>query len=843
LSAAIFNQIKYKNVNLLEYICNNQNLNTGPVKYLLACILAFTTLSLSAQLNPRDIYVNAKANEVSTINVQSLLSPNFTIYPQSGYDTLYIHPGSSGFEVKYDPTSGFIGDETIVIEYYEPGPIPGIPFPNYTRLHFRIKSSKVDVGTDYALSSQDSLTIDVLSNDSSTDGSLTIEKLGHVSGGTATINSDNTLNFSFDAGANEGYIRYFASDSLDNVEGGVAHLVKQDDSQIDTKNIFVDNKSELTLQLPSADYEIEGNATNGSLSHLNGHVWLYKPSNSFTGQDTFSFSTTQGGLVSYNVEVLNKDASSSFVIDDEYHAPTNQAITFNVFENDLRTDQSIIDYSSDLTYNGNGEFSYNPPQDFTGDKSFYYKIFTGIAYHTGDIVVHVDDFAPRDELEYSFKILKNHDLKVMHHSPVSAYTFESVVDPSHGTLTILDNNGSEVLDCDVITGNNTIIYVPNPDFNGLDEFDIEYCTNSGVCEIVKIDVKIVDANYTDCLCLNGCVFEGDSNDDGVVDMKDILDLGLNIGEGGFERTNDFDLLWTGQESTDWGHAQMGGGIDLKCGDTDGDGYIDSDDFTSILDNYGNLHNLTSDDLNVATNVPITFDLPANPVDSGEWISLDIRIGNGNLPALDFYGTAFTFNFDPEIIDSSSVIFTLYDDNWLEYGSPLQSMYTVPQDGQVDIGVSRISNASTDGFGVIGKLEFIVEDDIAGFKRSSISNNGSLVSMSQIISTNEKGEYISHPNFEDELIFNSEDENLEEEINSSLSVSPNPTTGLFTIESDKYSIDEVNVIDALGRVLFTDSQAYSKAYNLDITSFNQGVYFVKVTSNGHTFIKKVQKINL
>ena len=213
-------------------------------------------------------------------------------------------------------------------------------------------------------------------------------------------------------------------------------------------------------------------------------------------------------------------------------------------------------------------------------------------------------------------------------------------------------------------------------------------------------------------------------------MKDILDMALNLGQSGFDRENDFNLIWTGQQSDDWGYNQMNAGLDLKCGDADGDGYIDYNDFTDVHDNYGQVHKLVADDYAATSQIPIYFIPPSNPVDSGEWISLDIAIGTSGSPAIDFYGTAFTLNINPDIIDSSSVIFTSYDVNWLGYESPLESMYSVPQDGQVDIGITRVNNVSTDGVGIIGKLEFIVEDEVSGFKRSELLNS-SLVSMNTV----------------------------------------------------------------------------------------------------------------
>jgi hypothetical protein len=200
------------------------------------------------------------------------------------------------------------------------------------------------------------------------------------------------------------------------------------------------------------------------------------------------------------------------------------------------------------------------------------------------------------------------------------------------------------------------------------------------------------------------------------------------------------------------------------------------------------------------------------------------------------------NINPDIIDSSSVVFTLNENNWLSYDSPLESMYSVPQDGQVDIAVTRVSNASTDGLGIIGTLEFIIEDELEGFKRSQLLNNSSLVKMNNIISTNAFGEYVSHPIYEDVIKFNVEEEDLEEELSLSVSITPNPTAGFVRIESETYSIDRIEILDALGRNVFSQDKSTSRFHDLDISSLQQGVYFVRITSNGTTTVKKLEKID-
>jgi hypothetical protein len=72
-------------------------------------------------------------------------------------------------------------------------------------------------------------------------------------------------------------------------------------------------------------------------------------------------------------------------------------------------------------------------------------------------------------------------------------------------------------------------------------------------------------------------------------------------------------------------------------------------------------------------------------------------------------------------------------------------------------------------------------------------------------------------------------------NEIISISPNPSTGIFTINSSKNF--QFSVYDIFGReILQTTSQ--SQMTTLDLTSYPQGIYFVRGKSNGKIFARKI-----
>ena len=74
------------------------------------------------------------------------------------------------------------------------------------------------------------------------------------------------------------------------------------------------------------------------------------------------------------------------------------------------------------------------------------------------------------------------------------------------------------------------------------------------------------------------------------------------------------------------------------------------------------------------------------------------------------------------------------------------------------------------------------------------------------------------------------------------VYPNPSKGVFNIEckdTDPNSLKVIEVADALGRILISD-KINKAAYELNLTNYLNGIYFIKVIENGKTKTVKVVK---
>jgi hypothetical protein len=75
--------------------------------------------------------------------------------------------------------------------------------------------------------------------------------------------------------------------------------------------------------------------------------------------------------------------------------------------------------------------------------------------------------------------------------------------------------------------------------------------------------------------------------------------------------------------------------------------------------------------------------------------------------------------------------------------------------------------------------------------------------------------------------------------SAVSVYPNPSAGIFTVEFANGLNKTINVTDITGRVVLTTTSTADKV-NVNISNLSNGIYYIKVISNNKAEVIKVVK---
>jgi len=208
---------------------------------------------------------------------------------------------------------------------------------------------------------------------------------------------------------------------------------------------------------------------------------------------------------------------------------------------------------------------------------------------------------------------------------------------------------------------------------------------------------------------DNCVYPGDFNYDGKVNVYDLLPFGLHFGAVGPSREN-ASLTWIGQPCYDWeGITEEGN--NLKHLDGNGNGLIETNDTTAIIQNYGKTHGNpegNSFESSLVFQLAPVLDDYNNPPNVYTW-DLDLsKEGNGKVTA---YGIAFSIDYSEFSILNIQNIEIDLENSWL--GEENKDMLTVVHHDSnnkiIEIGLTRIDHQNKIGEGSLGALRIEVDD--------------------------------------------------------------------------------------------------------------------------------------
>ena len=229
-----------------------------------------------------------------------------------------------------------------------------------------------------------------------------------------------------------------------------------------------------------------------------------------------------------------------------------------------------------------------------------------------------------------------------------------------------------------------------------------------------------------------CVWPGETNLDGVVDLRDIIPIGFAYGQTGPPRPSPLPLfppfssvdLFPGEPSLVWvdtvtmAPVNLPGvydNVNLRHVDANGDGIIDDGDITPVLDNYGRnvYYRMGGEESGSLTAPPFFLTFDKDSAEVGDTLRTFIHLGSAALPADSVLSFRFLLNFDPYLIDTG--FFELsFDTSWLRIdslGTDIGVYYKQP--GFVDVAFSRTDGIVQAGFGPIASMDIIIIDDLAG----------------------------------------------------------------------------------------------------------------------------------
>jgi hypothetical protein len=231
------------------------------------------------------------------------------------------------------------------------------------------------------------------------------------------------------------------------------------------------------------------------------------------------------------------------------------------------------------------------------------------------------------------------------------------------------------------------------------------------------------------------------------------------------------------------------------------------------------------------------------VSPGDLVELKMKMGTPGNPAENVYGFTFPFSYNSDLVVPGSVFVDFESNSWLTYNSPILYMQRDDQEGTLNAGFTRTNAIAANGYGVIGSVSFVINDDIEGFRDddgvlalqvgggSSTVMNGSGSSYGINI-----GGATIHIRLDEEA----KDEPLDA---NQLKLYPNPTNRDFINAhlNGQQDFERIVVHDLTGRPMFDSDNVLTNRMQISVGDFANGIYVLSAYTERGVVNKKFQVI--
>ncbi|MEM6317028.1 MAG: T9SS type A sorting domain-containing protein [Bacteroidota bacterium] len=327
------------------------------------------------------------------------------------------------------------------------------------------------------------------------------------------------------------------------------------------------------------------------------------------------------------------------------------------------------------------------------------------------------------------------------------------------------------------------------------------------------------------------VWPGDVNDNGIVNEVDLLFLGFAFNQTGSSRTN---------ASTDW-QAQtveiawegtFPNGLSFAYADCNGDGIVDEADAAVIQLNLNRTHNdvpLVLDEILEAVfeeDPQFAFLNEDLTVQGGDVVDLNISLGSADQSVDNLRGLAFTVRTDPRFIRTDLTQFELNEVAWIKpFGNEnTELILENPEQGKVTVAFAVTDDQAVSGAGLIGTVSIVIVEDIVDFL---VQEDTLKVEIDSITVVTDSLKKVPILGASIELEVEGRITSTSNPILDNLKLYPNPTNGWLLLQRNAVEVERVEVVDALGKVVFQENLGKNDFQAFDLQHLPKGTYWLKI----------------
>ena len=343
--------------------------------------------------------------------------------------------------------------------------------------------------------------------------------------------------------------------------------------------------------------------------------------------------------------------------------------------------------------------------------------------------------------------------------------------------------------------------------------------------------SITDANgcvttyQVDAGCSDQCVWPGDANYDGMVDNNDLLAIGVGYDSTGYPRTNPT-INFIPQYCQSWADTLIGA-VNYKHVDCNGDGVINANDTAAVVLNYSLTHARGASAHQWRDGAPALY-IKTTPdtISDGEILTATLSLGSAAQPVSNVYALAFTYNFDPQVVDTNSVNIN-FGDSWLfGAGDHISISKTFYPAGQVQAAATRINHVNRSGYGNICTISMKITTGNINGKNLQYYLMNNFISGLTVIDNGGQALVVNEGTDSAVVSYTPTGIFPVGNANNHIQVYPNPATDQLNIFSTQAAIEDISIVDITGQqVIHQNTQVSNTAIN--ISGLSAGVYIVKL----------------
>lgn len=339
-------------------------------------------------------------------------------------------------------------------------------------------------------------------------------------------------------------------------------------------------------------------------------------------------------------------------------------------------------------------------------------------------------------------------------------------------------------------------------------------------------------------CSGGCVYPGDVDNNGIVNMHDLLPIGMAYGSTGLLRdSTNSNVNFIGTTAAHWNQTFAGTTFDYRYVDCTGNGIINAADAFVVQNNYGLSHPTNSDILLIPSvegsyNLYLDLDLPDTTLVLGDTVSIAVRLGNPT-DNYNVYGLAFSLHFNAEDANTFEINFP---QSFINNDTNVVAIYRRISNTQIDVGITRINQQAALGNGIISRIKFVMEDIIdSGKNKTSAANNLQCsINNIQILTNGLVLQQIENvtTNTIDQTVDIPAKITTVPNPNNNVRIYPNPASNVLQITTpNNTAINSLQVLNLNGQSIYQKQLPQnSNTATLDVQKLPNGYYLLQLVTN-------------